>query len=51
MAQGDEIVAWKKEVAEQIPYERDDCPICGWSLDKHPVTGILNLPLAHWRSR
>jgi len=34
MACGDEILAWKKACEEQQPYERSDCPLCGWTLEK-----------------
>lgn len=50
MAAGSEIVAWKKACREQGPIERDDCPVCGWTIEKHPKTGVLHCPWGHWQS-
>ena len=36
MPTGDEIVAWKKAIEEQVPYKRSDCPRCAWPLEEHP---------------
>ena len=36
MATGDEILAALKAHREQEPFERTDCPICGWPIEKHP---------------
>ena len=46
MATGDEILAALK--AEQIPFERNDCPVCGWTIEKHPETGTLHCILCGW---
>ncbi len=50
MATGDEILQTLKAHREQVPFERTDCPICGWTLEKHPKTGVLHCPLGHWQS-
>lgn len=48
MATGDEILAALKEHKEQVPFERNDCPVCGWTLEKHPETGQLHCPFCGW---
>lgn len=45
MPTGDEILAWKKQIEEQELVERTECPECGWTLEKHPKTGVLHCPL------
>ena len=47
MTTGDEILAALKAHKEQIPYETPDCPICGWSIEKHP-DGTLHCQLCGW---
>jgi len=51
MATGDEILAALKAHKEQIPFERDDCPHCGWPIEKHPDTGKLHCPFCGWSSK
>jgi len=51
MTCGEEILAAKKAHREQVPYERTDCPQCGWTLEKHPVTGVLHCPFCGWVDR
>ena len=50
MPTGDEILAWKKQVEEQEPVERTDCPVCEWILEKHP-NGTLRCPLCGYTSK
>jgi hypothetical protein len=37
---GNEILAMKKACEKQVPYERTDCPVCGWNLEKKE--GVLH---------
>lgn len=48
MAAGEEIVEWKKQIEDQVPYERTDCPECGWPIEKHPETGALHCKFCGW---
>ena len=47
MATGDEILAALKAHREQEPFERTDCPICGWPIEKHP-NGTLHCEFCGW---
>ena len=40
MATGDEILAWKKEIENQVPEKRIECPNCGWTLQEHKTKGL-----------
>tara|TARA_Y100000310_G_scaffold345852_1_gene471408 strand:+ start:13339 stop:13530 length:192 start_codon:yes stop_codon:yes gene_type:complete len=46
---GNEILAMKKAVREQIPFERRDCPIDGTPLEKRD-DGVLHCPFDGWTS-
>lgn len=45
---GKEIAAMRKAIAQQVPYQRNDCPTCGWTIEKHPITGQLHCPFDGW---
>ena len=47
MPTGSEILGWIKDLQQQQPYKRDDCPKCGWTLEEHPQKG-LHCPLCGW---
>jgi hypothetical protein len=47
MAAGDEILAMIKEVKEQQPVKRTECPVCECPLEEHPQKG-LHCPFCGW---
>ena len=48
MAAFEEIKAMLKAAEETQLVQRQSCPECGWSLDKHKITGILHCRLCGW---
>lgn len=45
---GKDLLAMRRAAANQVPYQRSDCPICGWILEKHHKTGQLHCPFDGW---
>jgi hypothetical protein len=48
MATGDDILAMKQACEKQVPYERTDCPVCAWPIEK--VKDVLHCPFCGWTS-
>lgn len=48
MACFDEIRQMIKAAYEVPSGEKSDCPSCGWSLLKHPVSNELHCPFDGW---
>lgn len=44
---GSEIVETIKSVQSQKPYRRNDCPICGWTVEETKRSG-LHCPFCGW---
>ena len=45
MATGDDIKNIK-EACDTAPYERTDCPVCAWPIEK--VKDVLHCPFCGW---
>ena len=47
MSFGSEILGWIKEIEEQEPERRTNCPLCDWPLEEHETKG-LHCPMCGW---
>ena len=46
---GHEIIAMRKQCEDMKPYERRDCPVCGWTIEK-TKEGDLHCKFCGWVS-
>lgn len=46
---GREILAMKRACEKMQPYQRPDCPICGWNLET-TVDGLIHCRFCGWAS-
>lgn len=49
MSAGDDLRDMKRAIEQQVPVQRDDCPICGWTIDN--TRRGLHCRFCGWTSR